>query len=82
MIDERVNRFFKIGLLFIALGFLWIFYSTKENGRYVSITNDEQWKILDTRTGDIYAMVSEGGRYTHIAIIRMTTGAFETINAK
>ena len=45
--------FFKTAVLVILLGFLFVFYQTSLNGRYVK----DGLAVFDTRTGDEFVFV-------------------------
>lgn len=44
--------FFKISIVIILLGFLFVFYQFSENGRFQ--ISGESSRIIDTRTGAVY----------------------------
>jgi len=70
-IIEKINNLggtiFKISIVIILLGFLYVYYIHTENDRYKYIKSDEEGafliKIFDSRTGETYNfMTSEDGK--------------------
>ena len=50
----------KIGLLgLFMIGFLFCLYDYSQNGRYISSETEFTRNIIDTRTGDVYRLISE-----------------------
>jgi hypothetical protein len=52
--------FFKISIVIILLGFLFVFYQFSENGRFYSPSDGA--KIIDSRTGAIYTFYDNKSR--------------------
>jgi hypothetical protein len=52
--------FFKISLVIILLGFLFVFYQFSENGRFYSPSDGS--KIIDSRSGAVYTFYDKSSR--------------------
>jgi hypothetical protein len=56
------DRFFKVSLLAILLGFLFVAWTMRENGRYIYHPGTEQgtsWIVIDSRTGVVFMFGTE-----------------------
>jgi hypothetical protein len=62
-----IDKIFKVGLLAAILLFLFVYYSTSQQGRYEAITEYEgSIGILDTRQGVVYMLDIETDQWTLI----------------
>jgi len=49
-----MDKLFKIGILVIGIAFVTILFFYSQNGRYHLYSDESHYKILDTRTGNIF----------------------------
>ncbi len=58
-----IDAVFKLGLLAVLAGLLWVYAQSRDNGRYQYITDGRLEFILDTRTG---ALFQDGFSMNHV----------------
>ncbi|HTX38604.1 MAG TPA: hypothetical protein VME43_26440 [Bryobacteraceae bacterium] len=68
------DRLFDLALLLVLLGFLWIGWTSSQNGRYVYHSKTEQAEgyVIDTRTGTVFELDTGHGAFYEM---RPQTGA-------
>ena len=74
------DRLFKLALLAVLLGFLWVGWATRENGRYIYHPETEYGapQIVDTRTGAVFMFSLSGDRSDAYAFIEVHPQTGET----
>jgi|GEM_PF-2618065 len=78
MNEEFVNKVFKIGIIFIGIGFLVVYFFHSQNGRFHKFGDDTDnflnYQILDTRTGIVYHSLSIKNTPLTLFSVNITNG--------
>jgi len=62
-----MDKLFKIGILVIGIAFVTVLFFYSQNGRYHLYSDEDSYKILDTRTGNV-VLVANGKQMVTINI--------------